>query len=69
MNTSLIRKPSALIPLAMALVSLSMPFIYVATHGLVRQEDEGLAAHLWQLLIILQVPFVAFFAIRWLPRA
>lgn len=69
MNTSLIRKPAALIPLTMAVVALSMPFIYVAMHGLVYQEDEGAAAHLWQLLIVAQVPFVAFFAVKWLPRA
>jgi hypothetical protein len=69
MNTSLIRKPSALIPLAMAFVALALPIGYVALNGLARQEDEGTAAHLWQFLIAAQVPFVAFFAIKWLPRA
>ncbi len=68
-DTALIRKPSALIPLVMALVALAMPFVYVAFFGNVRQEDEGTAAHLFQLLMVAQVPFIAFFAIKWLPRA
>lgn len=67
-NTALIRKPSALIPLMMAFVTLAMPFVYVAFFGNVRQEDEGTAAHLFQLLMVAQVPFIAFFAIKWLPR-
>ena len=69
MNTSLIRKPSALIPLAMAFVALAMPFVYAAVYGLIRHEDEGTAALVWQFLIVAQVPFAAFFAIKWLPRA
>jgi len=35
--------------------------------GIARQADEGAAAHIWQLLMVGQVPVVAFFAIRWLP--
>lgn len=69
MNTSLIRKPSALIPLVMAFVALVMPFVYAAVNGLDTHQDEGTAARLWQLLIVAQVPFVAFFAIKWLPRS
>jgi len=68
-NTSILRKPSAMIPLAMALVTLAMPFVYVAIFGNVRQQDEGTAAHLFQLLMLAQVPLIAFFAIKWLPRA
>lgn len=67
-NNSLIRKPSALIPLAMAVVALAMPFVYAALFGLVYHDDEGAAARLWQLLIVAQIPFVAYFAVKWLPR-
>ncbi len=35
--------------------------------GLVREPDEGTIAHLWQLLMAGQMPFLAFFAIKWLP--
>jgi hypothetical protein len=31
------------------------------------QADEGAAAHVWQLLMVGQVPIMAFFAIKWRP--
>ena len=37
--------------------------------GTAPQADEGAAAHIWQLLMILELPLVAVFAIRWLPEA
>ncbi len=40
---------------------------YAAMFGIARQADEGAAAHVWQLLMVGQVPVVAFFAIKWLP--
>jgi hypothetical protein len=40
----------------------------VAIYGAAREADEGAAAHLWQLLVAGQVPLIAYFAIRWLPR-
>lgn len=42
---------------------------FVAIFGVVHQPDEGAAAHVFQLLIALQVPVVAFLALKWLPRA
>lgn len=36
-------------------------------HGIVR-EDEGTAAHLWQILMALQVGSILTFAALWLPR-
>lgn len=32
------------------------------------QEDEGTPAHLFQLLMGLQVPIIAFFLAKWLPK-
>ena len=72
---SVVKKPSALIPLAMSLAALgvlSVAYIVGLTTGhggLVREPDEGTAAHLWQILMAGQVPVLAFFAIRWLPQA
>jgi hypothetical protein len=72
---AIVRKPSALVPLAMsgaALALLAGVFITgLATGhgGLVREPDEGATAHLWQLLMAGQLPVLAFFAIKWLPRA
>jgi hypothetical protein len=67
MNGSLLRRPSALIPVAMSVTALGIVLGYAAMFGVARQADEGAAAHIWQLLMAGQVPVVAFFAIKWLP--
>jgi len=72
---TLTKKPSAFLPLAMSLTALALlgsAYVYglVTGHGgLVREPDEGAIAHLWQLLMAGQLPILAFFAIKWLPRA
>jgi hypothetical protein len=65
----MIKQPSAFLPLAMSLTALAVVVIHVARFGVVRQPDEGAAAHIWQLLMAGQIPIIAFFAIMWLPRA
>jgi peptidoglycan/LPS O-acetylase OafA/YrhL len=65
----MVRKPSAFLPVAMSLTALAVIFIYIALHGTSPQADEGTAAHLWQLLMGLQIPLIAYFAIRWLPQS
>jgi hypothetical protein len=52
----------------MSLAALAVVFGHVALYGGAREADEGTAAHLWQLLMAGQIPVIAFFAIRWLPR-
>lgn len=71
---SMMEDPSAFGPVAMSLIALALIVAKVlgdiATHGaVVHEADEGTLAHLWQLLMAGQVPVVAFFAIKWLPRA
>ena len=61
--------PSALLPLAMSFAALAIVLGHIAMSGVARQADEGTAAHLWQLLMAGQLPVVAFFAIKWLPRS
>jgi hypothetical protein len=68
-NVSTLRRPSALIPLAMSLAALSLVLGHIAVSGVAREADEGTAAHLWQLLMAGQIPVIAYFAIAWLPRA
>ncbi len=65
----LLRKPSAFLPVAMSLAAFSVIFIHIILHGTTRQADEGAAAHLWQLLMSLQIPIIAFFGIRWLKHS
>ena len=55
---ALLRKPSGFLPLAMSSAALLLLLLYVATVGVEPQPDEGAAAHLWQLLIGGQAPFV-----------
>ena len=66
---ALLRQPSAFLPLAMSLTALAVVAATVLLHGVHPGEDEGAAAHIFQLLIAGQVPVVGWFAIRWLPRA
>ena len=69
MNFSTVKQPSALIPLAMSCAALAIVLGHIAMAGVGREADEGTAAHLWQLLMAGQLPVVAFFAIKWLPRS
>ncbi len=52
----------------MSLAALSIVLGHVAIFGIVHEADEGTPAHLFQLLIAGQLPFVAYFALTWLPR-
>jgi hypothetical protein len=53
----------------MSLGALAVVLVYLAVHGPAPQEDEGAAAHLWQLLMTAQAPIILFFAIRWVPES
>jgi hypothetical protein len=66
---AMLRRPSAFVPMAMSIVALSLVLGYVARYGAVRQPDEGAVAHLWQLLMAVQIPIIGFFAIKWVPKA
>ena len=77
-HPSLMKHPSAWLPLAMSLAALALVLGYFAAHGNLvetavtgtdHRPDEGAAAHLFQLLIVLQVPIVGYFALKWLPSA
>ena len=65
---TLIKRPSAFLPMAMSIAALLMLGIVAASQGLVREADEGAFAHIWQLLMAGQLPLLAYFLIRWLPR-
>jgi hypothetical protein len=63
------KKPSAMIPVVMSLAALVLIAIQFGIHGVAPERDEGTVAHLWQLLMVAQLPVIAFFAFRWLRRA
>lgn len=66
------------LPLALAGTALALlagfwltgphPPNMVLDHGVWRQ-DEGVAARLWQLLMLAQLAAIALFLVRWAPRA
>ncbi len=65
----LVKKPSALVPMAMSLTALALVVGHIALFGIAREADENATAHLWQILMGGQLPVLAFFAIKWLPKA
>jgi hypothetical protein len=66
-NGSLLKQPSAYVPLAMSLAALTLVLGHAAVYGVVHEVDEGTAAHVWQILMAAQLPIVAYFLLKWLP--
>ncbi len=67
--TTMMKRPSAFIPVAMSVAALAVLLGSIALFGVVHETDEGATAHIWQILMAGQMPVLAFFAIKWLPRA
>ncbi len=65
---SLLRHPTAFLPILVSLVIVAFGIQEAVTVGL-RQPDEGTAAHLFQILIPLELVLIAIFAFTWLPRS
>jgi len=59
---------SAWLPIVMSLAALMLVSVQIITVGFTPARDEGVLAHLWQLLMVAQLPVIAFFAYRWLRR-
>lgn len=51
----------------MSLAALALVLGHFALYGIVHETDEGAAAHIWQILMVAQVPVVGYFLVRWLP--
>ncbi len=63
MSREKINRISGITPIIMSLLAISIVLIVVTTGWELHLKDEGTAAHLFQLLIVAQVPFiVTFFA-------
>ena len=66
---SLIKKPSAWIPVALTAVMLGMMFLYFVQ--LIPPEptgDEGIMAHSFQLWVVLEFFAIIFFVFKWFPQ-
>lgn len=69
-DNSLLRQPSAWIPIAISLSALIFLVSNVVIFG-IRQDvhpDEGAPARIFQLLMAVQIPIMAYFTIKWLPK-
>lgn len=66
--STMIKQPSAFVPIAMSFAALVTVLAHIVMFGVVREVDEGTAAHIFQLLIVAEVPIAAFFTIKWLPQ-
>ena len=69
MNVVSMKRPSAFLPVAMSLAALALVLGHAVRFGIIHETDEGAAAHIFQILMAAQVPLVAFFAMKWLPRS
>ena len=67
--SALMKQPSGFLPVAMSFAALATVLGHVLRFGVAREADEGTAAHVFQVLMMAEVPIVAFFAIKWLPRS
>ena len=67
----LLKKPSAWIPIVipLALFAYIVAVLYANEFVVVREEDEGVGAHLFQLWLVLEPFLLGYFAIKWVPRA
>jgi hypothetical protein len=52
----------------MSLVIIAFGVREVMLYGPVRQQDEGIAAHLFQLLLPIEAVLITVYAFAWLPR-
>jgi len=67
-DNSLLRQPSAWIPLAMSGAALAFLLGNAAISGTGYHQDEGAPARIFQLIMLAELPIAACFAIKWLPR-
>jgi len=65
----LIKKTSAWVPVALSLAVLMTMLISFATNGIPsRQADEGTAAHLFQIWLVLEALLIGYFGLRWITN-
>ena len=65
---TLLKRPSAFSPVMMSLAALALVLGKAAVFGVVHEADEGADAHVFQLLMVAQLPIVGFFVVKWLPQ-
>jgi hypothetical protein len=64
----LLKRPGGFVPLSISACFLGALGWGMARGALVRQPDEDVGAHLFQILMPLQAVIIVLFAFTWLPR-
>jgi hypothetical protein len=64
-----LRRPSAIFPLVLSLLAIALIAVHIAIAGTAPHSDEGTAAHVWQLLMTIEVPAIVYFAITAVPES
>jgi len=67
--SQLLKHPSGFLPLLLSSTAVGTVLVHITRFGTAPQADEGAAAHIWQLLMAVQMTIIAFFAVRWLPAS
>lgn len=65
MKEFILKRPSAYFPIVMSIGALTIPWIWVFVFGPDPSGDEGVAAHVFQILTFGQMPIVLYFVFRW----
>ena len=66
---AILRKPSAWIPIAIPVAFFAYVAVYASFFEIVRESDEGVGAHLFQIWLVLEPFMLGYFAFTWVPRA
>ncbi len=68
---SILKHPSAWIPIALSLAMLAFIISVLTLHGIPTPDpnaDEGVGAHLFQLWLMVEAVMVTFFIVKWIPQ-
>jgi hypothetical protein len=68
-SSSPLKHWSGWLPIAIPILLLVLAARYLSMYGLASQPDEGIEAHLFQLLMPVQLAVMGYFALTWLPRS
>ena len=64
----ILKSPLAWVPILMSSFAFLLIIFYVAIFGIAKNTDEGLAARIFQLLLVGQLPIVAFFVLKYINK-
>jgi len=67
-KSSLLVKPSAYLPILFSIAALFIVLVHYTIFGIQYEADEGVLAHLFQFLMVIQLPIVGYFLIKWIQR-